>query len=607
MISILKKAGRVLPAFLFLGINFLFSQTNLVINPSFEVQPPYPNCAGGNIGSLEVLFPGILNWIDPNTFNGSTDHFHTCRLPGTTWSAPGPNKWGYQEPRTGDGYVSLQTYWSVQSYRGYCSTKLQSKLNNKRYCVSFYVSLGDTCPSYCNTIGAHFSDTVPTVNQMFNFQLNPQIENDEINNPLGDMLIWTEVRGSFIANGTEKYITLGNFKDNVSSDTVNIIPWGGTINVGYFVDDVTVIELKSLHSNDTIVCPQSNFNQTLKAYPGFDSYLWSTGDTTRIINITQAGTYWVTATNWCGTVTDTIQVNVFNPFGLDQMLGADKTLCDYQFPQRLRPLPQYENTFSNYLWSTGSDTSFTDVLLPGIYMLTAEHLCGTVTDTITLSLAPNPQVNLGNDTTLCIGQQITLHAGNQSSYFWSNQSIAPSITVNETGIYSVTVTNTFNCLANDNIEVIFLQETAQLLPNDTALFASAFPYTINLSNQYNNYQSSQLTINNLQLTINSEGAYSLSATDINGCLVSDSISVSLKQFELIIPSIIIKNQNLIINNLPANSSLKVFDALGQMVYQSNNYQNNFMPLMANAVYFVELQYDLESKREKYLGKLLVVD
>ncbi|HRG59290.1 MAG TPA: hypothetical protein PK323_10055, partial [Bacteroidia bacterium] len=264
-------------------------------------------------------------------------------------------------------------------------------------------------------------------------------------------------------------------------------------------------------------------------------------------------------------------------------------------------------TFSNYLWSTGSDTSFTDVLLPGIYMLTAEHLCGTVTDTITLSLAPNPQVNLGNDTTLCIGQQITLHAGNQSSYFWSNQSIAPSITVNETGIYSVTVTNTFNCLANDNIEVIFLQETAQLLPNDTALFASAFPYTINLSNQYNNYQSSQLTINNLQLTINSEGAYSLSATDINGCLVSDSISVSLKQFELIIPSIIIKNQNLIINNLPANSSLKVFDALGQMVYQSNNYQNNFMPLMANAVYFVELQYDLESKREKYLGKLLVVD
>jgi hypothetical protein len=296
---------------------------------------------------------------------------------------------------------------------------------------------------------------------MFNFQLNPQIENDEINNPLGDMINWTEIRGSFTANGTEKYITLGNFKDNASSDTVNIVPWGGTINVGYFVDDVSVIELKALHSNDTLVCPQSNFNQTLKAYPGFDSYLWSTGDTTRIINITQAGTYWVTATNWCGTITDTIQVFVFNPFGLDQLLGADKTLCDYQFPQRLRPLPQYENTFTNYQWSTGCDTNFTDVLLPGNYYVTAQYLCGVVTDTITLNLAPNPILNLGNDTTLCIGQQITLNAGNHSSYTWNNQSTDSIITIDETGIYSVTVTNTFNCIANDNIQVNFVQETAQ--------------------------------------------------------------------------------------------------------------------------------------------------
>jgi hypothetical protein len=276
----------------------------------------------------------------------------------------------------------------------------------------------------------------------------------------------------------------------------------------------------------------------------------------------------------------------------------------------LRPLPQYENTFSNYLWSTGSDTSFTDVLLPGIYTLTAEHLCGFVTDTITLTLAPNPQVNLGNDTTLCLGQQITLNAGNHNSYTWSNQSIAPSITVNETGIYSVSVTNTFNCLANDNIQVNFVQETAQLFPNDTTLYASAFPYSINLSNQYNNYQCPQLSIVNNQLSVETEGVYSLTAIDVNGCLVSDSITISLKTFELIVPSIIPKNQNFIINNLPANSSLKVFDALGQIVYQSNNYQNNFMPLMANAVYLVELAYDTgdASKiKERYNGKLLIIE
>jgi hypothetical protein len=64
---------------------------------------------------------------------------------------------------------------------------------------------------------------------------------------------------------------------------------------------------------------------------------------------------------------------------------------------------------------------------------------------------------------------------------------------------------------------------------------------------------------------------------------------------------------LIINNLPANSSLKVFDALGQIIYQSSNYQNNFMPLMAHAVYFVELAYVVDNQSKKYLGKLLVVE
>ena len=184
------------------------------------MQQPYPNCAGGNVGALEILFPGILKWNDPlEGFGaGSTDHFHTCRLPGDIFSAPGPNKFGYQQPRTGNAYIAVQTYWSVQSYTSYCTSKLLYKLNHRKYCISFYVSLGDTCPSYCNNIGALFSDTIPLSQQFFNYQLNPQVENEVLNNPLGDMLNWTEVRGSFTANGSEKYITLGNFKENISSD-----------------------------------------------------------------------------------------------------------------------------------------------------------------------------------------------------------------------------------------------------------------------------------------------------------------------------------------------------------------------------------------------------
>ena len=581
-------------------MNATKAQPNLIANPSFEV---IDTCWAGS----QIL--ANINYFKWFTFT-SADIYSDCILSG--YYVP-QNQFGFQYPVSGNNYAGIQTYASFSNiFYDYITGIISINLNSGRtYCSSIHVSLMDTLNTACNSIGIGFTQNIPTTN--FGGQLSaivPQIQNNASQNPLTSHDNWTIVKGSFIANGNEKFITIGNFLSNIQSDTTNLpnpVVTSVTNQSYYYLDDVSLIELKALHSNDTLVCPQSNFNQTLKAYPGFDSYLWSTGDTTRIINITQASTYWVTATNWCGTVTDTIQVNVFNPFGLDQLLGADKTLCDYQFPQRLRPLPQYENTFSNFQWSTGSDTNFTDVLLPGIYYVTGEHLCGFVTDTITLTLAPNPQVNLGNDTTLCVGQQITLHAGNQSSYFWNNQSLAPSITVNETGIYSVSVTNTFNCLANDNIQVNFVQETAQLFPNDTALYASAFPYSINLSNQYSNYQSNQFTIYNLQFTIQTEGAYSLTATDVNGCLVSDSINISLKKFELIIPSIIPKNQNFIINNLPANSSLKVFDALGQIIYQSNNYQNNFMPLVANAVYLVELAYVVDNQNKKYDGKLLVVE
>ncbi len=588
-----------------LHINTTKGQPNIIFNGNFN---KLDTCINGVLATQNIAYWGWYSFSSGDIYT-PYDSSINCFLSG--FDLVPNNHLGFQNPVSGENYGGTETY-NLGEFRDYLSGTLNESLNpGKVYCGSVYVSLTDTSGSACNDYGLAFTNTLPIGNwgQLLD-QITPQIANNPSTNPLTDKINWTQIKGSFIADGTEQYVTMGNFKSKANSDTVkfNFNTFYPSSSY-YYLDDVSLIELKALHSNDTLVCPQPNFNQTLKAYPGFDTYLWNTGDTTRIINISQPGTYWVTASNWCGTVTDTIQVNVFNPFGLDQFLGADKTLCDYQLPQRLRPLAQYENTFSNYQWSTGSDTSFTDVLLPGTYYVTAEHLCGYVTDTITLTLAPNPQVNLGNDTTLCIGQQITLNAGNHSTYTWSNQSTSQSISVNEIGNYSVTVSNTFNCIASDNIQVNFVQETAQLLPNDTSLFVSAFPFIINLSNQYFNYQSNQLTIYNSEFTINAEGVYSLTAIDNYGCIVSDSINISLKTFELIVPSIINKNQNFIINNLPANSSLNVFDALGQIVYQSNNYQNNFMPLVANAVYFVELAYVPSGTQETqvYNGKLLVVE
>ena len=748
----------------------LKAQPNLVPNPSFEY---YDICFAtcwpcGD--TLDICYPGrdslgyligvesvsmLINWYDPTM--ASSDYFNSnvdTTYLNSAYSVPS-NFVGSQSAHSGNAYAGYSISMNVYPYYEYISVKLKQMLQaNKRYCVQYFASQADRSIPMLQNIGIAFhpdslTDFFPTQQPWIYAPLadfSPQILNTTVQ--ITDKNLWYELKGSFIANGDERYLTMGCFADSGQLQIINSTTGNSPENYVY-IDDVSVTELKALHSRDTLICANTVFPITIKAYPNFDYYIWSTGDTTRTISINGPGDYYITAASWCGVTTDTITVAYFDSSLFYEYLGVDLNLCPDQFPYLLHTNPlgltnyswsngdttqsillnqggQYvltaqsqchvmkdtilinvlaapavqlgndtilcnnqslnlianaaqsylwstnESTqnitvnltgnyyvnitysngcsvsdtisitaynpinymlnlgndtaycetdfpiqlqtnnllFDTYLWSTGSSTNITIATSAGNYFLSANYICGQVTDTITLNLAPNPILNLGNDTTLCIGQQITLKAGNHSSYAWSNQSIDSIITIDETGNYSVTVTNTFDCIANDNIQVNFMQETAQLLPNDTALYANAFPYTINLSNQYYNYQSNQFTINNLQLTLNSEGSYYLNATDNSGCLVSDTFKISLKIFELIVPSIIPKNQNFIINNLPANSSLKVFDALGQIVYQSNNYQNNFIPLVANAVYLVELVYDVggASKiKERYNGKLLIVE
>lgn len=753
--------------FLFLLFTLkLSAQPNLVPNSSFEDYESCFSTCWPCSDSLDICYPGrdslgyligvesvsmLSNWYDPTM--ASSDYFNSnvdTTYINFAYGVP-LNFVGTQSAHTGNAYVGYSISLNAYPYYEYISVKLNQMLKaDKQYCAQYYASQAELSIPMLQNIGiafhpdsltAFFSDPGYPYAPLANY--TPQILNTSL--PLIDKNLWYELKGSFVANGDENYLTMGCFADSVQVQIINSST-GQSPSTYTYIDDVSVTELKALHSRDTVICANTVFPITIKAYPSFDYYIWSTGDTTRSITINGPGDYYITAASWCGVITDTLTVAYFDSSQYNQYLGADLNLCPDQFPYLLHTTPlglnsymwsngdtaqniflnqggqltltansqchtmidtiivnvlvaptlqlgndtilcnnqnitlqanpaqsylwntndttqnitvnqtgsyyvniTYNNgcsvsdtisitaynpinyilylgndtaycetdfpiqlqtnnlLFDTYLWNTGSASNTTVASSAGNYFLSANYICGQVTDSITLNLAPNPILNLGNDTTLCIGQQITLNAGNHNSYTWSNQSIDSIITIDETGNYSVTVTNTFNCLADDNIQVNFMQETAQLLPNDTALYASAFPYSINLSNQYNNYQSSQLTINNLQFTIQTEGAYSLTAIDNNGCLVRDSITISLKTFELIVPSIIPKNQNFIINNLPANSSLKVFDALGQIVYQSNNYQNNFMPLMANAVYLVELAYVVDNQNKKYDGKLLVVE
>jgi hypothetical protein len=230
-------------------------QVNLVPNPSFEEysQCPDPTILNPIPNTTLELANG---WTSPNGF--SPDYFNVCSLNNN--SIP-DNDFGYQTARTGNAYVGLIDMLEIDS-REYIQSELINELIvGKEYFVKFYVSLSENCPFASNDIGVYFSNLPITSTNLQVFQYIPQIANNSETNPLTDIENWSEVSGSFVANGGEKYITIGNFNNDTSTDTTHLNQgWNGRSY--HFIDDVTVtcsdcnLGISDISISDKInICP----------------------------------------------------------------------------------------------------------------------------------------------------------------------------------------------------------------------------------------------------------------------------------------------------------------------------------------------------------------
>ena len=72
----------------------------------------------------------------------------------------------------------------------------------------------------------------------------PVIPQFQYNSRIVDTLNWVEINVSFTANGGERFLTLGNFHDGVSSDSLstNITPVSNCCYAYYYIDDVSLEE-----------------------------------------------------------------------------------------------------------------------------------------------------------------------------------------------------------------------------------------------------------------------------------------------------------------------------------------------------------------------------
>lgn len=231
---------------------------NLVSNGSFEEYHLLPNA----IGQINYC----KNWFSAT--NGSPDFLG---IQGTSGATLPLNGFGYQMPFNGNFHSGIYIYNKQFLYGNeYIESKLISELLPKEYCVSFYVSLADSASSYTvNNIGAYFSADSIYVNDIVRLtQFTPQIINIP-NNPLTDKTMWVKIFGTFLAQGGEKYITIGNFNLSENDDTVFVggkgNDWSGLY--GYiYIDSITVtlcddvgIEEKPIDKIDIYPNPTQDF------------------------------------------------------------------------------------------------------------------------------------------------------------------------------------------------------------------------------------------------------------------------------------------------------------------------------------------------------------
>ncbi|MCB9234441.1 MAG: gliding motility-associated C-terminal domain-containing protein [Bacteroidia bacterium] len=197
----------------------------------------------------------------------------------------------------------------------------------------------------------------------------------------------------------------------------------------------------SLCAGDSVLLDAGN--------PGF-TYLWSTGATSQSIIAGGTGPVWVDVSNSIGCTTRDSIVLTTTPNPV-VFLGNDTIACPAD-----SLLLDAGNPGFTYLWSNNAVTQTILVPAPGTFWVEVTNpVTGCSTrDTITLALTPNPVVNLGNDTVFCVGQSVVLNAGNAgSTYLWSDNSTAQTLTVTGVGTVWVQVTNPLGCVSSDTINL----------------------------------------------------------------------------------------------------------------------------------------------------------
>ena len=266
--------------------------------------------------------------------------------------------------------------------------------------------------------------------------------------------------------------------------------------------------------NDTTLCPGGLL--LLDASATGATYLWNNTAVSPTVNA-GVGSWSVLVTlNGCSN-TDAISIGSHTPPSIT--FGNDTTLCPGATLLLNAAIPG-----GSYLWQNGSTASTFLVNNVGNYNVTVTDVntC-TDSDAITVGYVSSVAVDLGNDTTICLGTTLLLDATVfGASYAWNTGAFTPILSVSATGIYSVSVLQG-NCTMSDAIQVSTAASPVVDLGNDTTLCPGA-TLILDAAEPGASYQWQNGPVTS-SITVVQAGTYSVTVANIAGCSDTDAITV----------------------------------------------------------------------------------
>ncbi len=192
---------------------------------------------------------------------------------------------------------------------------------------------------------------------------------------------------------------------------------------------------------DTVQCQGAPI--TLEGGTG-DAYLWSQGDTTETIRVTETGIYSLSIkTNGCWN-SDTVNVTV-KPLPFVN-LGNDTIVCISN------PIKLNGGKGDHYLWNTGDTTREIMAKVSGLYTLRIDLDGCLKSDSLYLTIKPLPKVDLGKDAIYCSTATIKLYGGSGDQYLWNTNQTIPEIVADTAGQYILSITKD-GCKNSDSVNI----------------------------------------------------------------------------------------------------------------------------------------------------------